>query len=117
MGFHVGWLVWFFLGLHLQYMEVPSLGVASVTYTTASCKVLNPLSEARDRTCILMDTNQVLNSLEHKRNSKALCIFHIAEKQIYSIILWIFMKRRPVIEYNNRSYKIIAISVKSTQSC
>ena len=60
-----------FLGLHLQHMEVPKLGVESElqlpTYTTATvapnlslvcdlhhssqqCQTLNPLSEARDRT-------------------------------------------------------------------
>ena len=59
-----------FLGPHLQYMGVPSLGVelpqqcqiraASVTYTTPQHHwILSPLSEARDRTHILMDTSQV----------------------------------------------------------
>ena len=28
--------------------------------------ILNPMNKARDRTCILMDTNQVLNLLSHK---------------------------------------------------
>ena len=66
----------FFLGPHLQYMEVPRLGVKSElqlpAYATAtvtphpSCicdlhhssqqfGILNSLSEARDQTCILMD--------------------------------------------------------------
>ena len=31
--------------------------------------VLNPLNEARDRTCLLMDTGQVLNLLNHTGNS------------------------------------------------
>ena len=69
-----------FLGLHVQHMEVPSLGVESElqlrTYTTATATqdpshvcnlhhsswqhwILNPLSEARDQTCILIDTSQV----------------------------------------------------------
>ena len=32
-----------------------------VTFTTSSqqCQILNPLSRARDRTCVLMDTSQV----------------------------------------------------------
>ena len=61
-------------------MEVPMLGIISerqlLAYTTADvtqdlshvcnlhhsswqCQILNPLGEARDRTCILMDTSQV----------------------------------------------------------
>ena len=67
-----------FLGLHLQHMEVPRLGVKSElqspAYTTAmldmshTCdlhhsswqrRIFNPLSRARDRTCVFMDTSQV----------------------------------------------------------
>ena len=61
-------------------MEVPRLGVESelqlLAYTTATAmpdlihvyelhhsswqgRILNPLSEARDQTCVLMDTSQV----------------------------------------------------------
>ena len=32
-------------------------------------KILNPLSEARDGACILMDTSQVLNPRSHTGNS------------------------------------------------
>ena len=70
----------FFLGLHPDHMEVPRLGVESQlqppAYTTATatcdlsgvcdrhhssrqCRILNPLSKARDRTCILVDPSQV----------------------------------------------------------
>ena len=79
----------FFLGPHLQYMEVPRLGskleLQLLTYTTATmphqscicdlhrsswqCQILNPLSEARDQTCILTDTSRVHNLLCHKKNS------------------------------------------------
>ena len=69
-----------FLGPPLQYMEVPKLGVESKlqlpAYTMATATpepslirdlhhssrllwILNPLSEARDRTHIFMDINQV----------------------------------------------------------
>ena len=69
-----------FLGQHLWHMKVPRLGVKSeiqlLAYTTATAIagsqlhlqptpqfqqwwILNPLSEARDRTTILMDTSQV----------------------------------------------------------
>ena len=73
------------LGLHLWHVEVARLGVSSElqlpAYTTAiamwdlSCicdlcysswqhRIPNPLSEARDRTCILMDTSQILLTAE-----------------------------------------------------
>ena len=75
------WVYYFFLsflGLHLQRMEVPRLGVETeqhlLAYPTATttpnqshvchlqhrsswqCQIPNPLSGARDRTCVLMDT-------------------------------------------------------------
>ena len=63
-----------FLGPHPQHTEVPGQGVESA-YTTGtampdlSCvcdlhrssqqhQILNPLSEVKDQTCILMDANQ-----------------------------------------------------------
>ena len=67
-----------FLGLHLQHMEVPWLGVESglkvLVFATATQdlsrvfdlhqssrqhQILNPLSSARDRTRILKDTSRV----------------------------------------------------------
>ena len=80
----------FFLGPHLQHMEIPRLGVISElqlpAYAVAtamwdpSCicelhhslqqrKILNPLSKAGDLICILMDTSQILNPLSHKGSS------------------------------------------------
>ena len=81
----------FFLGLHMWHMEVPGLGV----YTTATAtrdlsricdlhhsswqhQVLNPLSEARNRTLILMDVSQVLNPLSHSRNCHHSDFYHMA---------------------------------------
>ena len=64
-------------------MEVPTLGAQAelqlLVYTTATAMfssephhnlgwILNLLSEARDQTCILMDTSQVLNLLSHSKN-------------------------------------------------
>ena len=85
----VYWLVLFLLGPYLQPMEVPRLGVKSElqlpTYTTATadlscicdlccslrqCQILNPLSEARDRSHILMGSSWVLNSQSHNKNSQ-----------------------------------------------
>ena len=66
--------IFVFLGPHLQHMDVPRLGVKlelqSLAYTTATempdlshvchlhhrswqCWILNPLSEARNQTCVL----------------------------------------------------------------
>ena len=69
----------FFLGLHLLHMEVPRLGFRATAaglhhchgnvgsepclqptpQDLQKCPILNPLSETRDRTCVLMDTSQV----------------------------------------------------------
>ena len=80
-----------FLGPLPQHLEVPRLGVESElqlqVYTTATatrdprcvcnlccsfqqCWILNPLSEARARICILMDTSQVPNLRSHTGNSQ-----------------------------------------------
>ena len=69
-----------FLGPNQQPIEVPRLGVKLepqlLSYTTATAtrdlsrvcnlhhsseqrRILNPLSEARDHTCVFMDTGQV----------------------------------------------------------
>ena len=74
----------------MWHMEVPRLRVQSelqlLVYTTATampdpshicnlnhssrqCWILNPLSEAGDRTHILMNTSQVLNPLSYNGNS------------------------------------------------
>ena len=67
-----------FLGLHLQYTEVSRLGlelglqlpaiviamqdqscIFNLHHSSQWCQMLNPLSEARDQTYILMDISQV----------------------------------------------------------
>ena len=81
-GFGEGFFVFVFLLLrpHLQHMEVPKVGVkmelqllATATAITTQdmsyiCglhhslwqgQILNSLSKARDRTCVLMDTSQI----------------------------------------------------------
>ena len=63
-----------FLGQRLQHMEVPRLHVklelpVQPKSQPQQCQTLNPLSEARDRTRVLMDTSRVLNPLSHKRSS------------------------------------------------
>ena len=80
MGCLFTFFLFFLLGLHLPHMEVPRLGVESelqlLAYTAATAIwdpshvynlhhssrghwILNPLSKARDRTCILMDPSLV----------------------------------------------------------
>ena len=81
--------LFFFLGLHLSHMEVSRLGIKLelqlLDFTTATATwdpsrvcdlhhsplqhwILNSLSRARDGTCILTDTTQVLNPLSHRRS-------------------------------------------------
>ena len=38
-------------------------------YSSRQCSILNPLSEARDQTSVLIDTSQVLDPLSHDGNS------------------------------------------------
>ena len=74
--------------------EVPRLGVKAdlqlLAYTTVTATtdpshicnpqcslqqrwILNPLSKARDQSCILVDTRCILNPLSHNGNSQVLC--------------------------------------------
>ena len=103
-------ILFLFLGPHLQHMEVPRLGVKSELWlpacTTATatqdsnlvfdlhhssqqCQMLNLQSEARDQTSILMDTSQVLNLMGHDRNPENMhfkkfisCFRHLFQKII-----------------------------------
>ena len=97
-----------FLGLHLQHMEVPSLGVELELYlpacTTATAMqdpsrvcdlhhsswprwILNPLSKARDQTCVLMVTSQIHFCWATMGTPKAKWIF---KKFLYSLVSWYF---------------------------
>ena len=79
-----------FSGLHMQHVEIPRLWVKSElqlpAYMTATamwdpsctcdlchssqhCQILNPLSEYRDQTHILMYTSWICNLLSHSGNS------------------------------------------------
>ena len=42
--------------------------VCDLHHSSWQRRILNPLREARDRTCILMDTSRVLNLLRHNGN-------------------------------------------------
>ena len=98
-----------FLGPHLWHVEVLRLEVESELqlpiYTPATamqdpscicnlhhsswqCWFLNPLSEARDQTCILMDTSWVHNPLIHNGNS---CLF-------FFVCLFVFLIKVDIID-------------------
>ena len=83
-----------FLGLHLWHMEVPWLGVKSElqppAYVTATsmkhlscicnlhhssrqCRILNPLSKARYRTCNLMVPGWICKPLSHNGTPPRCC--------------------------------------------
>ena len=66
-------------------MEVPGLGVqigaASLSLSPWQYQILNPLREARDQTCILMDTSRV--PVNQNRNLqfvplKKMCAFYLS---------------------------------------
>ena len=78
--YFISFIFLYFLGLHPWHMEVPRQGFElelwRLAYTTATpdlscvcephhsvqqCWIFNPLSDARDWTCILTDTSWVLN--------------------------------------------------------
>ena len=105
-----------FLGLHLQHLHVPRLGVESElklpAYTTATapwdpgcvcslchssrqCQILKPLSEARDGTHILVDTRGVPNPLNRNGNSCILLernyrFIYLALLTIFWLDCWVF---------------------------
>ena len=89
-------IFFFLLGLHQWHIEVARLGVELdlqlPVYATATATardpslicdlhqssqqrlILNRLKQGRDRTCILMHTNLILNLLSHDGNSKLIFI-------------------------------------------
>ena len=42
-------------------MQDPSY-ICNLHHSSQQCHILNPLSEARDRTCVLMDASQIVSS-------------------------------------------------------
>ena len=88
--------IFVFLGLHPQHMEVPTLGVelelqlpayATATATwdlsqvfnlhhsSQQCRILYPLSNIRDRTCVLMDTSQIHFCLATTGTPRQMCFY------------------------------------------
>ena len=82
------------LGVELE-SQPPAYATATAITATAMpdlshichlCLILNPLSEARDQTCILMNTTQVLNPLILNRNSSRHSVNGIPSGELGSII-------------------------------
>ena len=77
----------FFLGPHPQHMEVPRLEVESdpsrifnLHHSSWQHQILDPLSEARDRTHILMGSQSDLFPLSHDGNSSTFLLKDHCEK-------------------------------------
>ena len=99
-----------FLGPHPWHMDVPRLGADSPAYITATAMpeqswicdlhhhswILNPVSEARHRTCLLIDTSQIC--LHHTTMGTPLMAFKYTlllgsilgypPWQTYSLLVW-----------------------------
>ena len=108
----------FFLGLHLWHMKVPRPGVKSelqlLAFTTATAtwdlngvgnlyhssrqhRIPHPVSEARDQTCILMDTSWIrfhYATMETPRDRQIINLLQLIGRQCgitYKNILKIFI--------------------------
>ena len=72
------------LSIHSKATAIPDLScTCHLHLSLQQCQILNPLNEARDQTCILMDTRQFLNPLSHNGNS-GWCCFNLM--MIYSLL-------------------------------
>ena len=78
-------------GLNLSYSCPPTLQpqqtrdpscICDLCCSSRRCRIFNPLSEARDRTHILMDTGRVCNLLSHNGNSCKLYFKNTSEIEI-----------------------------------
>ena len=58
--------------------------VCDLHHSSQQCQIFNPLSEARDQTCIFMDTSWVLKPLSHNENSLAIHILKLLRYQTAS---------------------------------
>ena len=75
-------LFFFFLGSHWRHMDVPRLGLNQsyscwLTLQPQQRWILDTLSEARDQTCILTDTNRISFPLCHKETPQLAVILTI----------------------------------------
>ena len=94
------------LPAHSTATAVPDLScVCNQCCSSWQHHILNPLSEARDWTCILMDTSWFLNPVSHSRNSLTELFF----TQIYKLV-----KLKLFCEY---LYISLGVSYTSVDTC
>ena len=55
--------------LHYSHNNARLSQVCNLYHSSGQCQILNPVSKAKDQTCILKDTSLVCNPLIHNRNS------------------------------------------------
>ena len=94
MFFFFFFFFFFFAGLHHSHSNVGSELVCDLYHSSQQCQVLNPLSEARDRICILMDPSQVLKHWAMSEPLYFYCLSWIKDKCLQmksgeAISLWI----------------------------
>ena len=100
----------FFLGPQWRHMEIPGcmgqIGAAAASLSHShshtgsepshifnlhsslwQCWILNPLSEARDQTCNLMDTSRVLNLQSHNRKSPVVLLKTQIRSYLFCVLL------------------------------
>ena len=78
--------------------------ICNLCRSSQQYQIPNPLSEARDGTCILMDTSQVLNWLSHNGNSKYNILKVIV--QIISVVNKHFCTKKKKLKHNISIYII-----------
>ena len=61
--------------------------ICSLHHSSRQCQILNPLSEARDQTHILMDTSRVRNVRSHNSNSEIHSIFGASSNENLSAVV------------------------------
>ena len=74
-------------------------------------QILNPMSKARDWTCILMGTSQGHSALSHNGKSQHWCIINREKNNCYKISFTIIIKLMNTREYFNKIYIFTYIHV------
>ena len=82
-----GWIRAAAAGLHHSHSNTRSEPHLQPALQLAATLILNPLSEARDQTCILMDTMSGFNPLSHNRNTLSSLLLTFSSSLILSIWL------------------------------
>ena len=79
-------------GLNHSHSNTRSEPHLQLHHSSQQCWILSLLSEARDQTCILMDTSQACNLLSHSGNSPFKLTLEIKDRLLFSNLYKILMK-------------------------